>query len=190
MPYGVIPQGRGLAALPTTTSLKRCAEVLNNPRPRRRFVNSPSTVRRAYIAFPGPGEIMLRFVLFIAPLVALAACASGPQGIANRPAPECRPWPRWQQFTGLPNLKYRLRLCNYDEASLEQIWDVQLRNDYNYGVSFRYALGEEPVRDRTNLASGRTSSSHRLRTGVATPRQRVWLHVERFCSWPSGRRSC
>lgn len=150
----------------------------------------PSTERQAYIALSTPRGIMLRIILFIAPLVTLAACASGPQRIANRPAPECRPWPRWQSLSGLPDLKYRLRLCDYDEARREQFWDVQFRNDYNYGVSFRYALGEEPVRDRMNLSSGRTSRSRRLRTGVSAPRRRVWLHVERFCAWPSGQRSC
>jgi len=133
---------------------------------------------------------MLRIVLFIGPLLALAACASGPQGIAIRPALECRPWPSWQNITGLRDLKYRLRLCDYDEVSREQIWDVQFRNDYIYGVSFGYALEEEPVRDRMNLSSGRTSSSRRLRAPTATPDQTVWLHVQRFCSWPSGRRSC
>ncbi len=128
--------------------------------------------------------------MFIAPLVALAACASGQEGVANRPAPECRPWPRWQDFTGLPNLKYRLRFCDYDETRQEENWDVQFRNDYNYGVSFSYALGEEPVRDRMDLRSGRTSGSDRLRTTAPAPGETVWLHVERFCSWQRNQRSC
>ncbi len=133
---------------------------------------------------------MLRIVLLVAPLVALAACASGPQRLANRTALGCGPWPEWQTFTSLSDLKYRLRLCDYNEAIREQTWDVQFRNDYQYGVSFSYALAEEPVRDRINLSSGRTSSSHRLRAPAAAERQTEWLHIERFCVWPLGERSC
>ncbi len=133
---------------------------------------------------------MLRIVLLIAPLVALAACASGPQRLADRTALGCGPWPEWQTFSGLSDLKYRLRLCEYHEAIREQTWDVQFRNDYRYGVSFSYALVEEPVRDRINLSSGSTSSLHRLRAPAAARRQGAWLHIERFCSWPLGQRSC
>ncbi len=155
---------------------------------RWRIVSSPSTVQRPTLRCPRYRRIMLRTVLLIGPLLALAACASGPQGI--RTAPECRPWPSWQNFTGLRDLKYRLRLCDYDEVSREQTWEVQFRNAYLYGVSFGYALEEEPVRDQMNLSSGRTSSSHRLRAPANIPDQTVWLHIERFCSWRSGRRSC
>ena len=133
---------------------------------------------------------MLRIVLLVAPLFALAACASGPRRLANRTALGCGPWPEWQTFTSLSDLKYRLRLCDYNEAIREQTWDVQFHNDYHYGVSFSYALAEEPVRDRINLSSGRTSSSHRLRAPAATERQTEWLHIERFCVWPLGERSC
>jgi hypothetical protein len=35
-------------------------------------------------------EIALRIGLIIVPLSALTGCVSGPQGIANQPAPECR----------------------------------------------------------------------------------------------------
>ena len=147
-------------------------------------------MRQTYITLSTAREIMLRIVLLLAPLVALAACGGGPQRLANRTELGCRPWPEWQTFSGLSDLKYRLRLCDYHEAIREQTWDVQFRNDYNRGVSFSYAIAAEPVRDRINLSSGRTSSSLRLRAQAATERQTAWLHIERFCSWPLGQRFC
>lgn len=134
---------------------------------------------------------MLRIVLFIASAIALAACASAPQGSASQPLPECGPWPSWQDFTGVPSLKYRLRFCGYDEASQEQLWEAQFRNDHRWGVSFSYALADEPVRHRMDLPSGRTRSSvPLLRATVATPGQTVWLVIESYCAWASGERSC
>ena len=170
--------------------LKRCAEVLNNPMPRPRFVNSPSTVRQTNITLSTAKRSALRIVLLIAPLVALAACASGAPPLANRTALACSTWPEWETFAGPSDLKYRLRLCDYNEDSREQTWDVQFHNDYYYGVSFSFALGEEPVRDRMNLSSGRTSAPHRLRAPASDRSQGGWLHIERFCFWPLGERSC
>jgi len=121
----------------------------------------------------------------------LAACASGPQGMANQPAPECPPWPSWQDFGGLPSLKYRIRFCGYDEASKEQLWEAQFRNDHRWGVSFSYAIGDEPVRHRMDLPAGRTRSSvPLLRTTATALAATVWLHVEQYCAWPTGQRSC
>jgi len=134
---------------------------------------------------------MSRLGLLIVSLIAVAACSGGAQLDAGKPAPECRAWPNWQDFPDLPSLKYRLRFCGYDEDTKEQLWEAQFRNDHRWGVSFSYALGDEPTRHRMDLPPSRTRSSvPLLRASAATPDQMVWLQLEGYCVWAAGERSC